>query len=163
LFWQGVPIAQFQAVLPGCKVNCTGVRLRRVCGSDGITYQSKCHAKQVRKCLGQNIQVKSGAACKGKRSVVCISLYISQRYQPLTMHSDISVHARTNNRSPNDCKVHIRTLQLPALRPNATRRGSPLSVVSCSPPGLTTMCPSARRTVPTPARSATRPPATAGA
>lgn len=42
------------------------MKLREVCGTDGITYQSKCHLKQARKCQGVNVDVRARGACKGK-------------------------------------------------------------------------------------------------
>ena len=49
-----------------CKVNCTHVKHKTVCGTDGRTYQHKCELKRMRRCEGRHVQVASRGRCSSK-------------------------------------------------------------------------------------------------
>lgn len=55
---------------PKCEIDCTNVKTRYVCGSNGITYTSKCALKQAKKCEGRVVRVAMKGKCKSKKNRV---------------------------------------------------------------------------------------------
>ncbi|XP_069117951.1 SPARC-related modular calcium-binding protein 1-like isoform X6 [Argopecten irradians] len=46
-----------------CSVDCTGKGRRPVCGTDGITYASRCDLKRAKRCENRRVKVKSKGVC----------------------------------------------------------------------------------------------------
>ncbi|KAK3591613.1 hypothetical protein CHS0354_013797 [Potamilus streckersoni] len=49
-----------------CKVRCKSGKSRPVCGTDAITYQSKCEIKRAKRCEGKNVEIKKRGKCSAK-------------------------------------------------------------------------------------------------
>ena len=47
---------------PLCQLDCSEERLRPVCGSDGITYPSRCHLQQA-VCQGNDVRLDYRGEC----------------------------------------------------------------------------------------------------
>ncbi|XP_064600640.1 SPARC-related modular calcium-binding protein 1-like isoform X3 [Liolophura sinensis] len=56
-----------------CKLDCSNVKRRPVCGSDGITYSSRCEIRRVKQCEGVNVKVKKKGECVGPGSKTGLS------------------------------------------------------------------------------------------
>ncbi|KAJ8308067.1 hypothetical protein KUTeg_012941 [Tegillarca granosa] len=48
-----------------CKIDCSNKKRRLVCGSDGVTYHSRCHVKKAKRCEGRRVKVKRKGKCSG--------------------------------------------------------------------------------------------------
>ncbi|XP_060563303.1 SPARC-related modular calcium-binding protein 1-like isoform X13 [Ruditapes philippinarum] len=46
-----------------CKVKCKSRRPRIMCGSDGVSYHSKCEVKRARRCEGKNVVIRWKGKC----------------------------------------------------------------------------------------------------
>ncbi|XP_060072241.1 SPARC-related modular calcium-binding protein 1-like isoform X2 [Ylistrum balloti] len=46
-----------------CSIDCTGKGQRPVCGSDGLTYSSRCAIKRAKRCENRRVKVKSKGVC----------------------------------------------------------------------------------------------------
>ncbi|XP_045178464.2 SPARC-related modular calcium-binding protein 1-like isoform X3 [Mercenaria mercenaria] len=46
-----------------CKVKCKSRKPRIMCGSDGVSYLSKCEVKRARRCEGKNVKIKRKGKC----------------------------------------------------------------------------------------------------
>ncbi|XP_012944730.2 SPARC-related modular calcium-binding protein 1 [Aplysia californica] len=46
-----------------CSVNCVTSKIRPVCGTDDVTYSSRCELKRAKKCDGKRIKVKHKGSC----------------------------------------------------------------------------------------------------
>ncbi|XP_055879815.1 SPARC-related modular calcium-binding protein 2-like isoform X4 [Biomphalaria glabrata] len=56
----------FQSLLASrCSVTCPTYRGRPVCGTDDVTYMSKCELRRAVKCDSKNVQVKHKGSCPG--------------------------------------------------------------------------------------------------
>ena len=51
---------------PLCQLDCSEERLRPVCGTDGITYPSRCHLQQVI-CQGSNVRLDYRGECSDSK------------------------------------------------------------------------------------------------
>ena len=54
-----------------------------MCGSDGVSYLSKCEIKRARRCEGKNVTIKKRGKCSGNvcnRIVLFIYLFIYLHY-----------------------------------------------------------------------------------
>ena len=49
-----------------CKIKCKSRKTRIMCGSDGVSYLSKCEIKRARRCEGKNVTIKKKGKCSGK-------------------------------------------------------------------------------------------------
>lgn len=54
-----------------CKVKCKSRKSRIMCGSDGVSYQSKCELKRARRCEGKHITIRKKGKCSGKWYITC--------------------------------------------------------------------------------------------
>ncbi|XP_021355081.1 SPARC-related modular calcium-binding protein 2-like isoform X3 [Mizuhopecten yessoensis] len=48
-----------------CSIDCEGKGRRPVCGSDGVTYASRCDLKRAKQCENRRVKVKSKGVCSG--------------------------------------------------------------------------------------------------
>ena len=48
-----------------CKIKCKSRKSRIMCGSDGVSYLSKCEIKRARRCEGKNVTIKKKGKCSG--------------------------------------------------------------------------------------------------
>lgn len=46
-----------------CKIKCKSRKSRIMCGSDGVSYLSKCEIKRARRCEGKNVTIKKKGKC----------------------------------------------------------------------------------------------------
>ena len=57
-----------------CKIKCKSRKTRIMCGSDGVSYLSKCEIKRARRCEGKNVTIKKKGKCSGKKKA---TIYLS--------------------------------------------------------------------------------------
>ena len=55
-----------------CPVDCSTARVEYVCGTDGVTYASRCELQRAKQCegkraLGSRVKVRSKGGCPGGR------------------------------------------------------------------------------------------------
>ncbi|BFZ07408.1 hypothetical protein BsWGS_10447 [Bradybaena similaris] len=56
----------FQSLMASrCSVSCATVKIRSVCGTDDVTYSSRCELKRAKKCDGKRVKVKHKGNCPG--------------------------------------------------------------------------------------------------
>ena len=55
---------------PECIRDCSSRKLKPLCGSDGLTYNSKCELKNAR-CLGRKVGVAHDGACTVGKLASC--------------------------------------------------------------------------------------------
>jgi hypothetical protein len=53
-----------------CKVKCKSRKPRIMCGSDGVSYNSKCELKRARRCEGKKVSIVRKGKCSGMLIVV---------------------------------------------------------------------------------------------
>lgn len=71
-----------------CSVNCVTSKIRPVCGTDDVTYSSRCELKRAKKCQGKRIKVKHKGRCPSENTN--LSRCLSDRYEATEI-------ARTSN------------------------------------------------------------------
>ena len=56
-----------------CTIKCKSRKPRIMCGSDGVSYLSKCEIKRARRCEGKNVTIKKRGKCSGNacNKIVC--------------------------------------------------------------------------------------------
>ncbi|XP_059156233.1 SPARC-related modular calcium-binding protein 1-like isoform X2 [Physella acuta] len=53
-----------------CNMSCAGSAAQAVCGTDGVTYPSRCDLKRAKKCDRKNVKVKHPGKCAGDSAPV---------------------------------------------------------------------------------------------
>ncbi|GFO16911.1 sparc-related modular calcium-binding protein [Plakobranchus ocellatus] len=57
----------FQSLKPTkCSVSCVSTKVKPVCGTNGITYPSRCDLKRAKKCDGQRVRMKHWGECESE-------------------------------------------------------------------------------------------------
>ncbi|XP_076100639.1 SPARC-related modular calcium-binding protein 1-like isoform X3 [Mytilus galloprovincialis] len=51
-----------------CKIKCSNKQRRPVCGSDGITYASKCDLMKAKRCEKRQVSIQKKGKCSGSKS-----------------------------------------------------------------------------------------------
>ncbi|XP_052106721.1 SPARC-related modular calcium-binding protein 1-like isoform X6 [Mytilus californianus] len=51
-----------------CKIKCSNKQRRPVCGSDGITYASKCDLTKAKRCEKRQVSIQKKGKCSGSKS-----------------------------------------------------------------------------------------------
>ena len=91
-----------------CKIKCKSRKTRIMCGSDGVSYLSKCEIKRARRCEGKNVSIKKKGKCSGKHiyKVNVFVLFMSRSVISGPLCGNHHFHS-TNSKDPSQLRMRI--------------------------------------------------------
>ncbi|CAL1540354.1 unnamed protein product [Lymnaea stagnalis] len=100
----------FQSLLSSrCSVNCAASEVGPVCGTDDVTYTSRCELKRAKKCEGKDVKIKKRGPCPGDPGP--ISKCMSERREAAeafkrNQHSEVMIPECRDDGSYNQIQCH---------------------------------------------------------